>query len=73
VADRDRGTGTIEVARFRYRHEAEMAAGTLADAGIPAVVVGDDAGGMYPGIMFVAVRVAAENVENARAVLGPDD
>jgi hypothetical protein len=50
-----------------------MAAGTLADAGIPAVVVGDDVGGMYPGIMFVAVRVAAEDVENARAVLGADD
>ena len=66
---KDRGVETIEVARFRYRHEAEMAAGRLADAGIPAVVVGDDVGGMYPGIMSVGLRVAREDEERARAAL----
>ena len=46
-----------------------MAAGRLADAGIPAVVVGDDAGGMYPGIMPVAIRVAREDEARAREAL----
>ena len=64
----DRGD-TVEVARFRFRHEAEMAAGRLADAGIPAVVVGDDAGGMYPGIMSVGIRVARGDEARAREVL----
>ena len=66
---KDRGVETIEVARFRHRHEAEMAAGRLADAGIPAVVVGDDVGGMYPGIMSVGLRVACKDEERARAAL----
>ncbi len=60
---------TIEIARFRYRHEAEMAAGLLADAGVPAVVVGDDAGGMYPGIMAIGLRVAREDEARARETL----
>ena len=66
---KDRDVETIEVARFRYRHEAEMAAGLLADAGVPAVVVGDDAGGMYTGIMTVALRVAREDEARAREAL----
>ncbi len=66
---RGRDVDTVEIARFRYRYEAEMAAGRLADAGIPAVVVGDDAGGMYPGIMSVALRVAREDEERAREAL----
>lgn len=64
-----RGSDTVEVARFRFRYEAEMAAGRLLDASIPAVVVGDDVGGMYPGIMFVGVRVASEDEDRAREVL----
>jgi hypothetical protein len=75
VTDRDRETRSIEnrsieIRRFRYRYEAEMAAGQLADAGIPAVVMGDDAGGMYPGIMPVALRVGDADAERAREVLG---
>ena len=69
MGDRDRETGSVEVARFRFRYEAEMAAGKLADAGVPAVVVGDDVGGMYPGVMFVAVRVSRRDAERAREVL----
>ena len=60
---------SLEIARFRFRHEAEMAAGRLVDAGIPAVVVGDDIGGMYPGVMFVSVRIAREDEDRAREVL----
>jgi hypothetical protein len=69
VVEREREAGLVEVARFRFRYEAEMAAGTLADAGIPAVVVGDDVGGMYPGIMSVGVRVVPEDAESARELL----
>lgn len=65
-----RDVDTVEVARFRYRYEAEMAAGRLLDASIPAVVVGDDVGGMYPGIMgVVVVRVAREDEDRARELL----
>lgn len=63
---------SVEIARYTHRHEAEMAAGRLVDAGIPAVVVGDDAGGMYPGIMPVAVRVAPEDEERAREALAEE-
>ena len=69
MSDRDRASDTVEIARFRFRYEAEMAAGTLADAGIPAVVVGDDVGGMYPGIMSVALRVGGEDADRAREAL----
>jgi len=66
VARRD---DSVEIARYRFRHEAEMAAWRLVDAGIPAVVAGDDIGGMYPGIMSIGVRVARENEERARELL----
>ena len=69
MSDRDRASDTVEIARFRFRYEAEMAAGTLADAGIPAVVVGDDVGGMYPGIMSVALRVGRGDAGRAREAL----
>ena len=35
----------VLLARFRYRHQADTARGFLKDAGIPAVVSADDAGG----------------------------
>ena len=60
---------SVEIARYRFRHEAEMAAGRLVDAGIPVVVAGDDIGGMYPGVMSIGVRVARENEERARELL----
>lgn len=68
----DRGLETIEIARFRFRYEAEMAAGMLEDAGIPAVVVGDDVGGMYPGVMSVGLRVARADAERAKETLAPE-
>lgn len=73
MGPRGRDAGSVEIARYRYRYEAEMTAGRLADAGIPAFVFGDDIGGMYPGVASVGVRVAAEDVERARSVLTDSD
>ncbi|HEY7472931.1 MAG TPA: DUF2007 domain-containing protein [Gemmatimonadota bacterium] len=62
--------GPVEVARFRYRHEAEMALGILEDEGIPGVVLADDGGGAYPGLLGRArVVVPTEHAARARAVL----
>lgn len=43
---------TVVLARFHYRHEAELAHGYLQDAGIPAGLFIDDAGGMEVGLAF---------------------
>lgn len=43
---------TVILARFHYRHEAELAHGYLQDAGIPAGLFIDDAGGMEVGLAF---------------------
>lgn len=60
----------VEVARFTYRHVAEMALGILEDEGIPGVVFGDDGGGMYPGILgSVRLVVPEAHAERARRVL----
>ncbi len=61
--------GPVEVARFHWRHEAEMALGILEDEGIPGVVLADDAGGAYAGIAASRVVVPAEYAEHARSVL----
>ncbi len=60
----------IEVASFRYRHEADMALALLEDEGIGGVVVADDVGGMYPALLGRArVLVAEPDADQARAVL----
>lgn len=60
----------VEVARFHYRHVAEMALGILEDEGIPGVVVGDDGGGMYPGVLGgVRLVVPESHADRARRVL----
>ena len=61
--------GPVEVARFRWRHEAEMALGILEDEGIPGVVFADDIGGAYAGISAARILVSAEHAERARSVL----
>lgn len=58
-----------EVARYAFRHQADMAAGLLEDAGIDSVVVADDAGGMYAGIAPARLIVAPDDVDRAREVL----
>ena len=68
---RARGLTTV-VARFHYRHEAELAHGYLEDAGVPAALFIDDAGGMDVGLAFVnpaRVVVRAEDEQRAVKVL----
>lgn len=60
------------VARYHYRHEADFARQVLEDAGIPAALQIDDAGGIEMGMAFVnpaRIRVRAEDAERARDAL----
>ena len=68
---RERITTTV-VARFHYRHEAELAHGYLESAGVDSALHVDDAGGMDVGLAFVnpaRIVVRAEDEERARQVL----
>ncbi len=63
---------TSVVARFHYRHEAELAHGFLESAGVDSILRIDDAGGMDVGLAFVnpaRIVVRAEDEERARLVL----
>ena len=63
---------TTIVARFHYRHEAEIAHGYLKSAGVDAALLIDDAGGMDVGLAFVnpaRLVVRAEDEPRARSVL----
>lgn len=62
----------VTIARFGYRHEAELAHGFLEDAGISAALFVDDAGGAEVGLAFVnraRILVARDDAEEARRVL----
>jgi hypothetical protein len=59
----------VEVARYRWRHEAEMALGILEDEGIPGAVLADDGGRTYAGIDEARIVVPPSHAERARAVL----
>ena len=61
--------GPVEIMRYHYRHQAEMAQGLLADAGIDSAIVSDDAGGMYAGIAAVRLLVASEDASRANQIL----
>ena len=68
---RDRIPTTI-VARFHYRHEAELARGYLESAGVDSALLIDDAGGMNVGLAFVnpaRLVVRDEDKQRARGVL----
>jgi len=68
---RDRIPTTI-VARFHYRHEAELAHGFLESAGVDSALHIDDAGGMDVGLAFVnpaRLVVRVEDEERARQIL----
>jgi hypothetical protein len=68
---------TARVSRFLSRAEAEIARGVLETNGVPAVVIGDDAGGAHPagsyGYGGVALGVHPDDVEEAEALLGDID
>ena len=62
----------VVIMRFTYRHDAEFARGYLNDAGIPARVVSDDAGGMDLALSFITgtgLRVAAADEDRALKTL----
>ncbi len=62
----------VIVARFHYRHEAELAYGFLQNAGIEAGLFIDDAGGMEVGLAFsnpARLVVRGDEVDEARRVL----
>jgi len=66
----DKKLEQVAVAEFTYRHEAEFAAGFLADAGIPHRLQIDDAGGDLGLTLGRAiVWVLAVDAERAREVL----
>jgi hypothetical protein len=67
----DKKLELVAVAEFAYRHEAEFAAGFLADAGIPYRLQADDAGGDL-GLTLgrrAVIWVHAMDVDRARDVL----
>ena len=70
MTERGRGEAPVEVARFTYRHLAEMALGILEDEGIPGVVLADDVGAQYPGVFGRArLVVPGSFADRAREVL----
>lgn len=61
-----------QIASYSSHHEAELAAGFLRDAGIPAVTRSDDAAGWEPGLTFVNsvhVMVPPEHTDRALALI----
>lgn len=72
----DRKLRQVRIAEYRYRHEAEFAAGFLEDAGIPYRLQIDDAGGADLGLSMQrpsAVWVRAVDADVARDLLSMDE
>jgi hypothetical protein len=66
----------VAIAEFRYRHEAELAAGFLADAGIPYRLQTDDAGGANFGLSMLRpaiLWVRALDAQEARELVTPEE
>ncbi len=59
------------IAEFTHRAEAELARASLEADGIPALLVGDDVGGVYPGALPVYLLVDPVDRDRAREVLEP--
>jgi hypothetical protein len=68
----DRHDPDVVIAVYHYRHEAEFAAGFLANAGIPHRMQADDAGGADAGVTFsrpARIWVRRADAEAARELL----
>jgi hypothetical protein len=68
----DRKLQPVRVGVYRYRHEAELAGGILADAGIPYRLLVDDAGGADLGLTMLhpaSLWVRAVDEEAARELI----
>jgi len=62
----------VVIEKFTSRAEAELAAGLLESEGIEALILADDAGGLYPMLQFirgVRLLVAQEDELQAREIL----
>jgi hypothetical protein len=62
----------IHIAEFKNEFEAEVACGHLKSAGIEAIVLKDDAGGMLPSLQEtegVSVCVLPEDMKRAKVIL----
>ena len=65
----------VAIARFNFRHEAEIAQGFLESEGIESFVRADDGGGAFGAPLtfsmdsFAELFVAAENAERAREII----
>lgn len=60
---------TVVVARYPYRHQAELVAGYLRDAGIRVAVFTDDGGGSEVALGFInTARVVVRADEEERAL-----
>lgn len=61
----------VEVGAYPTRSDAELAQATLAAAGIPSVLVADDAGGAYPFVLSGAARLLVDeaDADDAAALL----
>lgn len=63
---------TAVLATFTSRHMGEVAKGHLEEAGVPAALLSDDAGGMEPPLTFIRparLIVANQHMSQARDVL----
>ena len=72
----DKKLREVPIGEFRFRHEAEFAAGFLSDAGIPYRLQIDDAGGVEfglsgtrPGVLWVSEM----NAEQAQELIHLDE
>ena len=66
----------VPIAEFQYRHEAELAAGFLSDAGLPYRLQVDDAGGAGLGLSLMSpsvLWVRAVDAEVARDLLASEE
>ena len=61
----------VEVGAYTTRNDAELARAALAAAGIPSVIVADDAGGAYPFNLSGLARLLVDEADagDAAAVL----
>lgn len=75
--DRDEHVSSVRIGRFLSRAEAEVARGLLETNGVPAVVIGDDGGGVQPDVSYgyggVAIGVHPDDVDEAETLLGDID
>jgi hypothetical protein len=65
-------SGTVSLAQYRFRFEAEHVLGFLEQNGVDAVLWGDDVGGLNPAIGFVEafeIRVRHDQEASARELL----